>query len=78
MIGMPESIRSLCLAYDLQAYSSHGVRQQLSIQEQLSRLLRGVFTEAGLLEDSYRVQPQGDGGVALLPTGKGVDEPQGS
>ena len=76
MIGMPESIRSLCLAYDLQAYSSHGVRQQLSIQEQLSRLLRGVFTEAGLGEDSYRVQPQGDGGVALLPTGKGVDEPR--
>jgi hypothetical protein len=76
MIGMPESVRSLCLAYDLQAYSSHGVRQQLSIQEQLSRLLHGVFTEAGLREDSYRVQPQGDGGVALLPTGKGVDEPR--
>jgi hypothetical protein len=76
MIGMPESVRSLCLAYDLQAYSSHGVRQQLSIQEQLSRLLRGVFTEAGLGEDSYTVQPQGDGGVALLPTGKGVDEPR--
>lgn len=76
MIGMPESVRSLCLAYDLQAYSSHGVRQQLSIQEQLSRLLRGVFAEAGLREDSYRVQPQGDGGVALLPTGTGVDEPR--
>jgi hypothetical protein len=76
MIGMPESVRSLCLAYDLQAYSSHGVRQQLSIQEQLSRLLHGVFTEAGLPEDSCRVQPQGDGGVALLPTGKGVDEPR--
>jgi hypothetical protein len=76
MIGMPESVRSLCLAYDLQAYSSHGVRQQLSIQEQLSRLLHGVFTEAGLLEDSCKVQPQGDGGVALLPTGKGIDEPR--
>jgi hypothetical protein len=76
LIGMPESVRSMCLAYDLQSYSSHGVRQQLSIQEQLSRLLRGVFAEAGLREDSYRVQPQGDGGVALLPTGRGIDEPR--
>jgi hypothetical protein len=76
MVGMPKAIRSLCVAYDLQAYSGHGMRRKLAAQEQLSDLLRYAFGEARLAEASYQMQEQGDGGVALLPTGEGMDEPR--
>jgi hypothetical protein len=75
-IGMPEGTRRLCLAYDVEGYSGHGTRRELGTQEKLAGLLSFALSEAGLAAGSYQVQMQGDGGLALLPTGGGVDEPR--
>jgi hypothetical protein len=62
-------VRRLCMAYDIEAYSGKGTRRELAAQEQLAGLLDYAFTEAGLARGSVQVQEQGDGGLALLPTG---------
>jgi hypothetical protein len=73
---MPQGVRRLCVAYDIEAYSGKGTRRELAAQAQLADLLDYAFRESGLASDSCQVQMQGDGGLALLPTGDGVDEPR--
>jgi hypothetical protein len=73
---MPEGIRKLCVAYDVESYSGRGTRREFATQERLSELLTYAFAEAGLPPGAYAVQEQGDGGVALLSTGGTVDEPR--
>ena len=76
MIGMPKGVRRLCAAYHIEAYSGHGPRRELAAQGQLVGLLNYAFREAGLAAGSYQVQVQGGSGLAMLPTGEGVDEPR--
>jgi hypothetical protein len=76
VIGMSEGIRKLCLAYDVEAYSGRGTRQEYAAQERLARLLEVTFREIGLAAGDVTIQEQGDGGIAFLPTGGTVDEPR--
>jgi hypothetical protein len=74
MIGMPEGVRKLLIAYDVAGYGGRGKRQQLAIQQRLVDVLSYAFSEARV--SGYELQEQGDGGLGLLPTGDGVDEPR--
>jgi hypothetical protein len=76
VIGMPEGIRRLCVAYDVEGYSGRGTRREFAAQEQLAALLTFAFAETGLPQAAYEIQEQGDGGVAFLPTGGTIDEPR--
>lgn len=76
MIGMPEGIRKLCVAYDVEGYSGRGTRHEFTAQARLAELLTYAFREAGLPPGAEEVQEQGDGGIAFLPTGGTVDEPR--
>jgi hypothetical protein len=76
MIGMPEGVRKLLVAYDVEGYGGRGKRQELATQQRLVDVLKYAFGEAGLPVEAYEIQEQGDGGLALLPTGTGVDEPR--
>lgn len=76
MTGMTAGIRRLCVAYDVECYSGRGTRREYATQERLTQVLDFAFSEAGLAADDYEMQPQGDGGIALLPTGGTVDEPR--
>lgn len=76
MGGMGEGIRKLCVAYDVERYSGRGTRSEFATQQRLSDLLGFAFREAGLDSGGYEIQEQGDGGLALLPTGGQVDEPR--
>ncbi len=76
MAGMTAGIRKLCVAYDVEHYSGRGTRREYATQERLTEVLDFAFREAGLAADDYEMQPQGDGGIALLPTGGTVDEPR--
>lgn len=73
---MEAGIRKLCVAYDVEHYSGRGTHREYATQERLSGVLRSAFREAGLRPDDPEVQEQGDGGLALLPTGGDVDEPR--
>jgi hypothetical protein len=73
---MPEGIRKLCVAYDVEHYSGRGTRREYATQERLAEVLGFAFREAGLSPGAYEVQEQGDGGIAFLPTGGTVDEPR--
>jgi hypothetical protein len=76
MTGMPAGIRKLCVAYDVEHYSGRGTRREYATQQRLVDVLEFAFREAGVQPGSATVQEQGDGGLALLPTGEGVDEPR--
>ena len=73
-----KSVRRLCVAFDVEQYSGKGRSREFDTQARLSDLLEFAFTEAGLTRDGIEVteQQHGDGGLALLPTGAGVDEPR--
>lgn len=74
MVGVPDGVRKLLIAYDVAGYSGRLTWQQTAIQERLVRVLGFAFRE-GRVND-YELQEQGDGGLGLLPTGEGVDEPR--
>jgi hypothetical protein len=73
---MEAGVRKLCIAYDVEHYSQRGTRREYATQRRLSDVLAFAFSEVGLVPGEYEVQEQGDGGLALLPTGGTVDEPR--
>jgi hypothetical protein len=75
-VGMPAGVRKLLVAYDVEHYTGRGRRLEFSTQQRLVDVLTFAFSEAGVPAGGYELQEQGDGGLALLPTGEGVDEPR--
>jgi hypothetical protein len=73
---MQAGIRKLCVSYDIEHYSGRGTRREYVTQQRLSDILEFAFQESGAPPGSPEVQEQGDGGIALLPTGGDVDEPR--
>jgi hypothetical protein len=73
---MRAGVRKLCVAYDVEHYSGRGTRREYATQQRLADILEFAFREAGVPADSVEVQEQGDGGLALLPTGGAIDEPR--
>src|ERR1700722_10544369 len=73
---MGPGTRRLCVAYDVEHYSQRGTRREYATQRRLVDVLEFAFGEAGLAPGQYELQEQGDGGLALLPTGGSVDEPR--
>lgn len=76
MVNVPPGRRRLCVAYDIAGYSSRELRAQFDAQTRLSEILGAACAAAGLGEGGYEIQQQGDGGLALLPTGGEIDEPR--
>jgi hypothetical protein len=76
MVGRPEGVRKLLVAYDVAGYGSRDKLSQVKAQKHLVELVTYMFSEAGMPREAYETQKQGDGGLALLPTGTGLDEPQ--
>jgi hypothetical protein len=76
MAGMRAGVRKLVVAYDVEHYSGRGTRREYVAQQRLSDILEFTFRESGVPADTAEVQEQGDGGLALLPTGGAVDEPR--
>ena len=76
MSYMGPGTRKLCVAYDVEHYSQRGTRREYATQQRLVDVLEFAFGEAGLAPGQYELQEQGDGGLALLPTGGSVDEPR--
>lgn len=76
MAGMRAGVRKLVVAYDVEHYSGRGTRREYVTQQRLSDILEFTFRESGVPVDAAEVQEQGDGGLALLPTGGDVDEPR--
>jgi hypothetical protein len=76
MVGMPRGVRKLLVAYDVEGYSGRGKRLEFATQQRLVDVLTYAFSEAEVPLDAYEMQEQGDGGLALLPTGGSVDEPR--
>jgi hypothetical protein len=76
MAGMLAGVRKLVVAYDVEHYSGRGTRREYVTQQRLSDVLEFAFRESGVPADAAEVQEQGDGGLALLPTGGAVDEPR--
>jgi hypothetical protein len=74
--SMGAGTRKLCVAYDVEHYSQRGTRREYATQQRLSDVLTSAFSEVGLTPGEYELQEQGDGGLALLPTGGSVDEPR--
>jgi hypothetical protein len=74
--GMSAGVRRLCLGYDVESYSGRGTRGEFATQRRLAEMLDSGFREAGLAEGDYELQEQGDGGLALLPSGGEVDDPR--
>jgi hypothetical protein len=72
---IPAGVRRLCVAYDIEDYSTRRNRGQLAAQDQLARVIRDACAAAGLADEDFRAQHQGDGGLVLLPTGGEIDEP---
>ncbi|MEV5780984.1 hypothetical protein ACGFWD_12475 [Streptomyces sp. NPDC048448] len=64
------------MAYGVEGYSGLGQEAQFDVQRRLRALLDGACARAGLSQGEYEMQPQGDGGLARLPTGGKVDEPR--
>ena len=72
---LPAGVRRLCVAYDLENYSTRSNRGQLAAQDRLSRVILAACAATGLAERDYDIQRQGDGGLVVLPTGGTIDEP---
>ncbi|QMU73326.1 hypothetical protein [Streptacidiphilus sp. P02-A3a] len=60
-----------CIAVDVAGYGGNNDRRQSEIQHELPRLLSRAASAAGLDRTRWRVQPQGDGQVALVPQDEG-------
>jgi len=73
---MRAGVRKLCVAYDVERYSGRGTRREYATQQRLADILEYAFREAGAPAGGVEVQEQGDGGLALLPTGGAIDEPR--
>lgn len=73
---MGPGTRRLCVVYDVEQYSQRGTRREYATQQRLVDVLQFAFGEIGLVPGQYELQEQGDGGLALLPTGGAVDEPR--
>jgi hypothetical protein len=73
---MQAGVRKLVVAYDVEHYSGRGTRREYVTQQRLSDILEFAFRESGVPVGGAEVQEQGDGGLALLPTGGAVDEPR--
>lgn len=76
MAGMRAGVRKLILAYDVEHYSGRGTRREYVTQQRLSDILEFALRESGVPANAAEIQEQGDGGLALLPTGGAVDEPR--
>jgi class 3 adenylate cyclase len=75
-VKVPPGRRRLCVAYDIAGYSSRELRAQFDAQSRLSEFLGAACASVGLAAEEYAIQQQGDGGLALLPTGGEIDEPR--
>ncbi len=58
---------STCVAVDTEAYGRNNDRGQSDIQYEIPRLLSLAASGAGLDRARWRVQPQGDGQLAVVP-----------
>jgi hypothetical protein len=76
MAGMRAGVRKLILAYDVEHYSGRGTRREYLTQQRLSDIIEFALSESGVPANTAEIQEQGDGGLALLPTGGAVDEPR--
>ena len=76
MTGMQAGVRKLVVAYDIEHYSGRGTRREYAAQQRLLDILEFTFRESGVPAGAAEIQEQGDGGLALLPTGGDVDEPR--
>lgn len=61
------SIRALCVAVDVEAYSGRNARSQDLLQTGLVSMLETAAAAAGLDRVRWNRQPQGDGELALVP-----------
>jgi hypothetical protein len=59
--------RHLCVAVDAKGYSGRDSVAQFDVQRDLPRIMQDTAAAAGLDRPRWRVQPQGDGEMALLP-----------
>ncbi|MEZ0094081.1 hypothetical protein [Streptacidiphilus sp. EB129] len=75
-MSVPAGNRRLCVAYDIESYSRRDQFSQFDAQSRLTELLDSACAAAGLAVGDCRFQQQGDGGLALLPTGGSVDDPR--
>lgn len=75
-MNLPAGRRRLCVAYDIAGYSSRALYAQFDAQSRLSEILAAACAAAGLDVNEYAIQQQGDGGLALLPTGGEIDDPR--
>jgi hypothetical protein len=76
MAGLQAGVRQLIVAYDVEHYGGRGTRREYATQQRLSDILEFAFEESGVPASDAKIQEQGDGGLALLPTGGAVDEPR--
>lgn len=76
MAGMRAGVRQLIVAYDVEHYSGRGTRREYATQQRLADILEFAFEESSVPAGDAKIQEQGDGGLALLPTGGTVDEPR--
>lgn len=65
--------RRLCMALDIEKYSSRRNVDHLALQEQLTTVVRTAFDHARVEWQTTGRQDQGDGLLLLLP--QGIDEP---
>lgn len=71
--GTPEhGVRRMCIAFDLEKYSSGSDAAQVEKQRALAAMARDASERGALGRASWLRQEQGDGELALLPPG--VDE----
>lgn len=75
-MSTPAGKRRICVAYDIAGYSGRDLHGQFDAQSRLAVILGAGCAAAGLGEHDYAIQQQGDGGLALLPTGGEIDEPR--
>lgn len=62
--------RHLCLAVDAKGYGGRDSVAQYEVQRDLPKVLNDAAAAAGLDRSQWRIQPQGDGELALLPPGQ--------
>lgn len=75
MLRMPDGVRRLVFAYDVEGYGKRGTRLAHTTQQRLVDVLSYAFDEARVTPDTYETQEQGDGGITLLSVGGSVSEP---
>lgn len=68
--------RKLLVAYDVEGYAGLDGRLAREVQQRVAGMLASAFSEAQVAPGAYEMQGQGDGGLALLSAGDGVDCPR--